>query len=110
MPKLLSPFADDSALWQTSCGVFGVYHALLAGTMTYRHLRQRMFSAIEWLFVAASICVISLKLVVGLGFLIKFGYDVYLLGLVWLLFSSIFGFYGLFFRVIRGNTTHSQQP
>jgi hypothetical protein len=104
LPKLLNPFADGSALWQISCGVFGVYHALLAATMTYRHLRRRMFSAIEWLFLAASICVIGLKLAVGLGHLLEFGYDVYLLGLVWLLSNSIFMFYGLFFRVIWGNT------
>jgi hypothetical protein len=107
IPKLILPLVSEAAFWQLACGVFGVYHALLAGTLTYRHIRHRMLSVSEWLFLAASIAVIALKLAVGGGFFLKFGYEVYLLGLVWLLFNSIFMFYGLFFRVIWGSQSGS---
>lgn len=103
VPKLLVSFFDEHTLWQIACGGFGTYHAILFGMMTYQHLQRKSFSPAEWLFVLASIFVIALKLMVGAGFLLPHGLEIYLLGLVWLLFNSIFMFYGLYFRAIWGD-------
>ena len=49
----------------------------------------------QWLILGLSLDVVGLKLMVGLGFMLAFAYEIYLLGLLWLI-----GFVGYLFTLI----------
>ena len=67
------------------------------------HLAVRRFSGAEWSFAGVSLLVIGLKIAVGAGFLVTYGFQIYLLGLVWLILNCVIGFYGFMARSLWGN-------
>jgi hypothetical protein len=100
LPVVLSGVVGQHALWRLSCGLFGVFHLAIWTWSVRAHLAVRRFSVVEWSFTAASLFVVGLKLAVGAGFLVIWGYQIYLLGLVWLILNCILGFYGFMARAL----------
>lgn len=102
LPLILNGVLQEPTLWRVSCGLFGLFHLLIWATSMHSHLSVRRFSIVEWSFTVASVCIIVLKLAVGAGLLLGYGYQIYLLGLVWLILNCILGFYGFMARSLWG--------
>ena len=95
VPELLSGFFSERVTWRLANGSFGLYHMYL---ILWHQLRQRSIrsnSPMQWLILGLSLGVVGLKLMVGLGFMLAFAYEIYLLGLLWLI-----GFVGYLFTLI----------
>jgi hypothetical protein len=102
LPLVLSGVVEQRTLWRVSCGLFGIFHLAIWAWSVRAHLAVRRFSIVEWSFTVASLVVIGLKLAVGVGFLVSWGYQIYLLGLVWLILNCVLGFYGFMARARGG--------
>ena len=100
LPLVLSGVVAEQTLWRLSCGLFGFFHLGIWAWAIRAHLAVRLFSLVEWFFLAASLLVIALKLAVGGGYFVSWGYQIYLLGLVWLILNCILGFYGFMARAL----------
>ena len=97
LPDLLSNVFSMDTTWRASAGAFGLYHGF---AIVNHRIRQRGLRKTTWLQIAitiASIPVVVLKLLVGLGFLMQHAYAIYYLGLLWLLGIAVFLFGMLLF-------------
>ena len=103
LPLILNGILQEQALWRVSCGLFGVFHLSIWVLSTRAHLSVRRFSGAEWSFAGVSLLVIALKLAVGAGFFVGYGFQIYLLGLVWLILNCVVGFYGFMARSLWGS-------
>ncbi len=103
LPLILNGILQERTLWRVSCGLFGLFHLSIWVLSIREQLSVRRFSGAEWAFAGASLLVISLKIAVGAGFLVTYGFQIYLLGLVWLILNCVIGFYGFMARSLWGN-------
>lgn len=89
-PELvLGHFPESTSEWRLVCGVFGLVHfGLATPTLLCNSTRTKE----EVILVVISQPSIWLKIPVGAGFLIDYSYQIYLLGLVWMLGVSMFYF------------------
>ena len=96
IPELLSGVFSEETTWRLANGIFGLYHLFL---ILYHQARQRSIRAntpVQWVIVFLSFWVVGLKLAVGLGYLLAWAYEIYYLGLLWLI--GIAGY--LFTRIL----------
>ena len=83
---LLKPYGPEFS-WRVSNGVFGLYHLFLIINHQARQLQFKANTPVQLLIVILSIFpVVALKLLVGLGYLMAYSYEIYLLGLLWCIF------------------------
>ena len=83
VPDFLSGFLSSDIAWRVACGSFGLYHLFL---IIFHQARQRSIRSntpVQLAITLASFPVVGLKLAVGLGFLLAYAYDIYYLGLLW---------------------------
>ena len=95
VPELLSGLFSERVTWRLANGSFGLYHLYL---ILWHQLRQRSIrsnSPMQWLILGLSLGVVGLKLMVGLGLMLAYAYEIYLLALLWLI-----GFVGYLFTLI----------
>jgi hypothetical protein len=67
-----------------SCGAFGLYHLYLIINHQVKQRSIRSNTPMQLVITILSFPVVGLKIAVGLGFLMSFAYDIYYLGLLWL--------------------------
>ena len=83
VPDFLSGFLSSDIAWRVACGSFGLYHLFLIINHQARQRSIRSNTPIQLAITLASFPVVGLKLAVGLGFLLAYAYDIYYLGLLW---------------------------
>ena len=84
VPDFLGNFLSSDTTWRVACGSFGLYHLFL---IVYHQTKQRSIRSntpIQLTITLLSFPVVGLKIAVGLGFLLSYAYDIYYLGLLWL--------------------------
>jgi hypothetical protein len=87
VPELLQKSLGPDLSWRIANGAFGLYHLFLIINHQARQLQFRANTPIQLVIVILSVFpVVSLKLAVGLGYLMAYAYDVFLLGLLWCIF------------------------
>lgn len=87
LPILLWKPLGPALSWRVSCGLFGLYHLALILNHQVRQLQFRANTPVQMVVVFVSVFpVVALKLAVGMGFLLSFAYEVFLLGLLWCVF------------------------
>ena len=85
VPDFLGNFLGSDTTWRVSCGSFGLYHLFLIINHQARQRSIRSNTPIQLAITLLSFPVVGLKLAVGLGFLLPYAYDIYYLGLLWLI-------------------------
>jgi len=103
LPELLSGVFNEAATWRLACGLFGLYHLYLILWFQAKQRSIRSNTPVQWVIVFFSFWVVGLKLAVGLGFLLPWAYEVYYLGLLWLI--GVAGY--LFMRILFDDTEDS---
>ncbi len=93
---ILGGFPESHSDWRLVCGVFGVFHLLVSAPAVFIPQRRTREEAI---LVVLSQPSIWLKIAVGAGFLLPYAYQIYLLGLIWMLGVSMFYFVRYVFRM-----------
>jgi hypothetical protein len=83
LPDLLDGVIGLDAAWRVSNGAFGLYHLFLIANHQFRQRSIRANTPVQLAITLASFPVVGLKLAVGLGFLMPWAFEIYLLGLVW---------------------------
>lgn len=83
VPEILSRPLGEVAAWRISAGLFGLVHLGLLVNHQARQLQFRKNTPLQLAITLASLPVIGLKLAVGLGFLLPYAQEIYLLGLLW---------------------------
>ena len=87
VPELLQRPLGEEMSWRVANGSFGLFHLFLIINHQSRQLQFKKNTPVQLLIVVLSVFpVVSLKLAVGLGYLVAYAYDVYLLGLLWCIF------------------------
>ena len=84
IPDFLGNFLSSDTTWRVACGSFGLYHLFL---IIYHQAKQRSIRSntpVQVVITLLSFPVVGLKIAVGLGFLLSYAYDIYYLGLLWL--------------------------
>lgn len=92
LPDLLSGLVSTEMMWRVVCGVFGLYHLFL---ILQHQIKQRSIRAntpVQLAITLASFPVVGVKLAVGLGFLLAYAFEIYYLGLLWLIGVSAYLF------------------
>ncbi len=84
VPDFLGNFLSSDTTWRVSCGSFGLYHLFLIINHQARQRSIRSNTPIQLAITLLSFPVVGLKLAVGLGLLLSYAYDIYYLGLLWL--------------------------
>lgn len=84
VPDFLGNFLSSDTTWRFSCGSFGLYHLFLIINHQARQRSIRSNTPIQLAITLLSFPVVGLKLAVGMGFLLSYAYDIYYLGLLWL--------------------------
>jgi hypothetical protein len=86
-PVLLQNALGPEMSWRVATGTFGIYHLFLIINHQVRQLQFRANTPVQMVIVLLSVCpVVSLKLAVGMGFLMSYAFDIFLLGLLWCIF------------------------
>jgi len=85
LPDFLGHFLSAEAAWRLACGCFGLYHLYLIVSHQAKQRGIRTNTPFQLAVTILSFPVVGLKLAVGLGFLLTYAYDIYYLGLLWLL-------------------------
>lgn len=85
VPDFLAGFLSSDTAWRVACGSFGLYHLFLIINHQVRQRSVRSNTPVQLLITLLSFPVVGLKLAVGLGFLLSYAYDIYFLGLLWLI-------------------------
>ncbi len=84
VPDFLGNFLGSDTTWRVACGSFGLYHLFLIINHQARQRSIRSNTPIQLAITLLSFPVVGLKLAVGLGLLLSYAYDIYYLGLLWL--------------------------
>ena len=84
VPDFLLDFLSADTAWRVACGSFGLYHLFLIINHQARQRSIRSNTPIQLIITLLSFPVVGLKLAVGLGYLLSYAYDIYYLGLLWL--------------------------
>ena len=100
IPELLQGVTtSDASAWQISCLLFGTYHLAIMLYASVLHIKHQTFGGITMrAFLLASSIVVALKLLVGFNVLSAYAYEIYLLGLLWMILNSLYVFYGIVSR------------
>ncbi len=85
IPDFLGHFLNEEAAWRLACGSFGLYHLYLIVSHQAKQRGIRKNTPFQLAVTIVSFPVVGLKLAVGLGFLLPYAYDIFYLGLLWLL-------------------------
>jgi hypothetical protein len=85
VPDFLGNFLGSDTTWRVACGSFGLYHLFLIINHQARQRSIRSNTPIQLTITLLSFPVVGLKIAVGLGFLLSYAYDIYYLGLLWLI-------------------------
>jgi len=96
-PDFLSRLLSTDTMWRVTCGTFGLYHLFLIINHQARQRSIRSNTPIQLVITLLSFPVVGLKIAVGLGFLLSYAYDIYYLGLLWLIGITAYLFAGLLF-------------
>ncbi len=87
VPGLLQNSLGPDLSWKVANGSFGLYHLFLIINHQARQLQFQANTPIQLVIVVLSVFpVVGLKLAVGLGYLMAYAYDIFLLGLLWCIF------------------------
>ena len=92
LPDFLSGILPTATMWRLVCGMFGLYHLFL---ILQHQIKQRSIRAntpVQLIITLASFPVVAAKLAVGLGFLLAYAFEVYYLGLLWMIGISAYLF------------------
>ena len=84
LPDFLWNMLRPDTAWRVACGTFGLYHLFLIINHQARQRSIRANTPIQLIITILSFPVVGLKIAVGLGFLMSYAYDIYYLGLLWL--------------------------
>ncbi len=84
VPDFLGNFLSSGTTWRLACGSFGLYHLFLILNHQARQRSIRSNTPTQLIITLLSFPVVGLKIAVGLGFLLSHAYDIYYLGLLWL--------------------------
>lgn len=85
VPDFLGNFLSSDTTWRVACGSFGLYHLFLIINHQARQQSIRSNTPVQLAITLLSFPVVGLKLAVGMGFLLSYAYDIYYLGLLWLI-------------------------
>ena len=85
VPDFLGNFLSSDTTWRVACGSFGLYHLFLIINHQARQRSIRSNTPVQLAITFFSLPVVGLKLAVGLGFLLSYAYDIFYLGLLWLI-------------------------
>lgn len=85
VPEFLGNFLSAESTWRVACGSFGLYHLFLIINHQVRQRSVRSNTPVQLAITLLSFPVTGLKIAVGLGFLLSYAYDIYYLGLLWLI-------------------------
>ncbi|HMB58843.1 MAG TPA: hypothetical protein VKN35_02930 [Xanthomonadales bacterium] len=97
VPDFLSRLLSPDTMWRVACGTFGLYHLFLIINHQVRQRSVRSNTPVQLLITILSFPVVGLKLAVGMGFLLPYAYDIYYLGLLWLVGVTTYLFARLMF-------------
>lgn len=92
LPDLLVDLLEPDTMWRVVCGAFGVYHLYLILQHQLRQRSIRQNTPVQLFITLASFPVVGLKISVGLGFFLAYAFEIYYLGLLWLLGVSAYLF------------------
>ncbi len=84
VPDFLGNFLSSDTTWRVSCGSFGLYHLFLIINHQTRQRSIRSNTPIQLAITLLSFPVVGLKIAVGMGLLLSYAFDIYYLGLLWL--------------------------
>lgn len=84
VPEFLGNLLSSATAWRVACGSFGLYHLFLIINHQVRQRSIRSNTPVQLAITLLSFPVVGLKIGVGLGFLLTYAYDIYYLGLLWL--------------------------
>ena len=107
LPDFLSGILSTEMMWRVVCGVFGLYHLFLIIRHQVKQKSVRANTPTQLTITLLSFPVVGLKLAVGLGFLIAYAYEIYYLGLLWLIGVSAYLFAMILFDA-PASTTEKQ--
>ena len=110
LPDFLSGILSTTTMWRVVCGVFGLYHLFL---ILQHQIKQRSIRAntpIQLLITLASFPVVAAKLAVGLGFFLAYAFEIYYLGLLWLIGVSAYLFALIIFDNPQVEVETREQP
>jgi hypothetical protein len=92
VPDFLGNLLSSDTTWRVSCGSFGLYHLFLIVNHQARQHSIRSNTPVQFMITLLSFPVVALKIAVGLGFLMSYAYDIYYLGLLWMVGVSAYLF------------------
>lgn len=99
LPDLLSGILATETMWRIVCGAFGLYHLFLILRHQIKQRSIRSNTPVQLMITLASFPVVFIKLAVGVGFLMAYAFEIYYLGLLWLIGVSAY----LFAMIILDN-------
>jgi hypothetical protein len=92
IPDLLGNVFSLDTAWRVACGTFGLYHLYLIINHQVKQRSIRSNTPMQLVITILSFPVVGLKIAVGLGFLMSYAYDIYYLGLLWLVGATAYLF------------------
>jgi hypothetical protein len=92
VPEFLGNFLSAETAWRVACGSFGLYHLFLIINHQVRQRSLRANTPIQLAITLLSFPVVGLKIATGLGFLLSYAFDIYYLGLLWMVGVSAYLF------------------
>jgi hypothetical protein len=102
VPEFLGNFLSSGTAWRVACGSFGLYHLFLIINHQARQRSLRSNTPIQLAITLLSFPVVGLKIAAGLGFLLSYAFDIYYLGLLWLIGVSAYLFSMILFDNSEG--------
>jgi hypothetical protein len=110
LPDLLSGLLSTETMWRVVCGVFGLYHLFLILQHQFKQRSIRANTPIQLAITLLSFPIVGVKLAVGLGFLLAYAYEIYYLGLLWLVGVSAYLFAMILFDNPRLDAETPEEP
>lgn len=109
LPDLLSGLLATEIMWRVVCGVFGSYHLFLILQHQFKQRSIRANTPIQLTITLLSFPVVGAKLAVGSGYLLAYAYEIYYLGLLWLVGVSAYLFAMILFDNPQLDTETSEE-
>ena len=110
LPDFLSGLLSTETMWRLVCGVFGLYHLFLILQHQYKQRSIRANTPTQLAITLLSFPVVGVKLAVGLGFLLAYAYEIYYLGLLWMVGVSAYLFAMILFDNPRSDIETTEEP
>ena len=110
LPDFLSGLLSTETMWRVVCGVFGLYHLFLILQHQFKQRSIRANTPTQLAITLLSFPVVGVKLAVGLGFLLAYAYEIYYLGLLWLVGVSAYLFAMILFDNPRLDAEMPEEP